>query len=88
MNFWKRLQWRENAPLALPVVAGQVGHIAASVADSVMVGRLGTIPLAAVSLANSILSVPLVFGIGMAYGLTPLVAQAYGQRRRAKGVSP
>jgi MATE family multidrug resistance protein len=85
MKFWKRLQWRENAPLALPVVAGQVGHIAASVADSVMVGRLGTIPLAAVSLANSILSVPLVFGIGMAYGLTPLVAQAFGQRRRAKG---
>ena len=50
-----------------------------------MVGRLGTIPLAAVSLANSILSVPLVFGIGMAYGLTPLVAHAHGQRRRAKG---
>jgi MATE family multidrug resistance protein len=67
------------------VVAGQVGHIAASVADSVMVGRLGTIPLAAVSLANSILSVPLVFGIGMAYGLTPLVAHAHGQRRKAKG---
>ena len=85
MNFWNRLQWRQNAPLALPVVAGQVGHIAASVADSVMVGRLGTIPLAAVSLANSILSVPLVFGIGMAYGLTPLVAHAHGQRRRAKG---
>lgn len=85
MSFWNRLQWRQNAPLALPVVAGQVGHIAASVADSVMVGRLGTIPLAAVSLANSILSVPLVFGIGMAYGLTPLVAHAHGQRRRAKG---
>ncbi|MEY3927393.1 MAG: hypothetical protein RJA97_400 [Bacteroidota bacterium] len=85
MSFWNRLQWRQNAPLALPVVAGQVGHIAASVADSVMVGRLGTIPLAAVSLANSILSVPLVFGIGMAYGLTPLVAHAHGQRRKAKG---
>jgi MATE family multidrug resistance protein len=50
-----------------------------------MVGRLGTVPLAAVSLANSILSVPLVFGIGMAYGLTPLVAHAHGQRRSAKG---
>ena len=85
MRFWNRLQWRHNAPLALPVVAGQVGHIAASVADSVMVGRLGTVPLAAVSLANSILSVPLVFGIGMAYGLTPLVAHAHGQRRSAKG---
>ncbi|MFM6959861.1 MAG: MATE family efflux transporter [Schleiferiaceae bacterium] len=85
MRFWNRIQWRQNAPLALPVVAGQVGHIAASVADSVMVGRLGTVPLAAVSLANSILSVPLVFGIGMAYGLTPLVAHAHGQRRSAKG---
>ncbi len=48
------LQWRENLPLALPVIVGQIGHIAASVADSMMVGALGTIPLAAVSLASSI----------------------------------
>ena len=79
-------QWRENLPLALPVIVGQIGHIAASVADSMMVGVLGTIPLAAVSLASSIVSVPLVFGIGMAYGLTPLVAHAVGQMRPAKAV--
>ncbi|HAB31936.1 MAG TPA: MATE family efflux transporter [Cryomorphaceae bacterium] len=79
-------QWRENLPLALPVIIGQIGHIAASVADSMMVGALGTIPLAAVSLASSIASVPLVFGIGMAYGLTPLVAHATGQKRPNKAV--
>ncbi|MDG1252824.1 MAG: MATE family efflux transporter [Schleiferiaceae bacterium] len=79
-------QWRENIPLALPVIVGQIGHIAASVADSMMVGALGTIPLAAVSLASSIASVPLVFGIGMAYGLTPMVAHAFGQARPFKAV--
>ena len=51
-----------------------------------MVGALGTIPLAAVSLASSIASVPLVFGIGMAYGLTPMVAHAMGQARPFKAV--
>jgi multidrug resistance protein, MATE family len=79
-------QWRENIPLALPVIVGQIGHIAASVADSMMVGALGTIPLAAVSLASSIASVPLVFGIGMGYGLTPMVAHAMGQARPFKAV--
>ncbi len=79
-------QWRENLPLALPVIVGQIGHIAANVADSMMVGALGTIPLAAVSLASSIASVPLVFGIGMAYGLTPMVAHAMGQGRPFKAV--
>ena len=79
-------QWRENIPLALPVIVGQIGHIAASVADSMMVGALGTIPLAAVSLASSIASVPLVFGIGVAYGLTPMVAHAFGQARPFKAV--
>ena len=79
-------QWRENIPLALPVIVGQIGHIAASVADSMMVGALGTIPLAAVSLASSIASVPLAFGIGMGYGLTPMVAHAMGQARPFKAV--
>ncbi|NCG44463.1 MAG: MATE family efflux transporter [Proteobacteria bacterium] len=81
-----RLQWRENIPLALPVVFGQIGHIAASVADSIMVGRLGVIPLAAVSYGASIASVPFVFGIGLAYGLTPFVANAVGQKRHGKGI--
>jgi MATE family multidrug resistance protein len=50
-----------------------------SVADSVMVGKLGTLPLAAVALANSIFVIFMVFGVGVTFGITPLVANADGQ---------
>ena len=65
--------------IAWPVVLGQLGHVTVGVADSAMIGETGTIPLAAASLANSIFILPLVFGIGIAYGVTPLVANAHGQ---------
>lgn len=72
------LHYRLNLQLAMPVVLGQLGHIAVGVADSIMVGRTGAIPLAAVSLATGIFSVILVIGLGFSYGLTPLVATANG----------
>lgn len=59
---------------------GQLGHITAAVADSVMVGQLGTVPLAAAALANSLFSMFMVFGIGVSFGITPLVATADGRR--------
>lgn len=68
--------------LALPVIIGQLGQIMVSVADSIMVGQLGTIPLAAAGFANSIFIVVLVFGMGLAYGLTPIVATAAGMNRK------
>lgn len=74
-------QFRINLHLAIPVVVGNLGHMMVSVADSVMVGRLGTAELAAVALANSIYAVFMLFGIGVAYGLTPLVAYATGKNR-------
>lgn len=58
---------------------GQLGHVMVSVADSVMVGKLGTLPLAAVALANSIFVVFMVFGVGVTFGITPLVSNADGQ---------
>lgn len=57
---------------------GSLGQITVGVADSAMVGKLGEIPLAAISYANSLLAIPLVFGLGIAFGLTPLVANAHG----------
>jgi len=66
---------------------GQLGQILVSVADSIMVGNiLGKIPLAAVSLAVSILIIPMVFAIGVAFGLTPLVAGADGKDNPAEAV--
>jgi MATE family multidrug resistance protein len=51
------------------------------VADSMMVGRLGAVPLAAASLANSIFFVVLMFGIGISMAMTPLVAMADGKNK-------
>lgn len=58
---------------------GSLGQIMVGVVDSAMVGQLGAIPLAGISFANSLLAIPLVFGLGVAYGLTPLVANADGE---------
>ncbi|SDJ94703.1 multidrug resistance protein, MATE family [Catalinimonas alkaloidigena] len=66
--------------LAYPVVLSQLGHILVGVADSAMVGQLGAAPLAAVSLGNSLFSIVLVMGIGLSFGLTPLVAAADGRK--------
>lgn len=70
--------FRTNIALAYPVMLSQMGHILVAVADSMMVGRLGTVPLASVSLANSVFSIIMLFGIGVSYGMTPLVAAADG----------
>lgn len=76
-------QYKETFKLALPVCLGQLGHILVGVADSVMVGNygepgslIGAYSLAAASLANGLYAVILVFGIGISYGVTPLVASA------------
>jgi MATE family multidrug resistance protein len=65
----------------MPIVVSQLGHTLAHLADSVIVGHFaGTIQLAAVSLVNSLFMLILVLGMGIAYGLTPLIAQENGRK--------
>ena len=72
--------FRKNFQLAYPVVLSQLGHIMVSVFDSLMVGQTGTVPLAAASLGNSIFTITMVFGLGISYSITPLIAAADGRR--------
>ncbi|MES2829375.1 MAG: MATE family efflux transporter [Bacteroidota bacterium] len=73
--------YRDNLHLALPIVVSQLGHTLVHLADSVIVGHFaGTIQLAAVSLVNSVFMLILVIGIGLSYGLTPLIARENGSR--------
>ncbi len=67
---------RRNVKLATPVMVGQLGHIMVSVADTAMVGQVGVIPLAAATFAGTFFAVFLLFGIGVSYAITPLVAAA------------
>ena len=68
-----------TSKLAYPVVLSQLGQVMVGVADSMMVGQLGAVPLAAASLANSIFFVLLMFGMGVSMGITPLVSIAEGK---------
>lgn len=70
--------------LAYPVMLSMLGQVMTGVADSVMVGWTGATPLAASSFANVFFSIPLFFGVGVSYAITPLVAQAEGARDLTK----
>ena len=59
----------------------QLGHVVVGVVDSLMVGRLGTEELAAVSLSNSFFNFVLLFGIGLSYGITPLISSSKGENK-------
>ncbi|MBL7874711.1 MAG: MATE family efflux transporter [Cyclobacteriaceae bacterium] len=69
---------RPNFLLAYPVMLSMLGQVMTGVADSIMIGWTGATPLAASSFANIFFSIPLFFGIGVSYAITPLVAQADG----------
>lgn len=70
----------ETVKLAIPVSIGQIGHVMMGVVDSLMVGRVGTVPLAAAALVNGLFFLVLVLGIGMTMAITPLVAIAKGEK--------
>ena len=73
--------YKDNLILALPIVLSQLGHTLVHMADGMIVGHFaGTVQLAAVSLVNSLFMLILVLGLGISYGLTPLIAQANGSK--------
>lgn len=75
--------YKDNFHLAYPVVISQLGHTLVGLSDSIIIGHTGKVPLAAVSLGVSLFSIFMVSGIGMSYGLTPLIAQENGRGNRA-----
>ncbi|PIE20307.1 MAG: MATE family efflux transporter [Proteobacteria bacterium] len=73
--------------LALPLALAQASVMLMGVVDTAVVGRHSPLELGAVSLGNALTYGTLVFGMGFAMALEPLVAQALGaaDRRRAWG---
>lgn len=72
--------------LAIPLMIGQLGQMLLGVVDTLMVGRLGVTELAALTFANSLFYIPLVFGIGVmtAVSVTTSNAQGAGDRQAAR----
>ncbi|MEZ5367291.1 MAG: MATE family efflux transporter [Bryobacterales bacterium] len=64
--------------LAVPVVIAELGWMAMSVVDTMMVGRISPEAIGAVSIGGVLFMTVGVFGTGMLLGLDTLVPQAFG----------
>ena len=65
-----------NIKLAYPVIIGMLGHTLIGIVDNIMVGKIGSTELAAVSLGNSMIFVAMSLGIGFSTAITPIVAES------------
>lgn len=76
-------QLRPLVRLAMPVAISQVSDMVTVAADTIMVGRMGTLPLAAVTLGNSITIIGLLFAEGFTIAITPMAGASYARRDMA-----
>ena len=77
-------EFRYNLQLAYPVILGMLGHTLIGIVDNIMVGKLGSTELAAVSLGNSMIFIAMSIGIGFSTALTPIVAEADAENNNDK----
>ncbi len=81
MNFKKYIpEYKKTLALALPVILAQAGQVFVQIADNVMVGRLGATQLAAAAFGGAIFWNGMVLGIGVSFGLTPIIGQLFVKR--------
>ena len=80
MNSYQSLtrEARASLILAFPLMVGQVSQMLIGVSDTLMIGHVGVVPLAASTFANTIIHLPFMFGIGMAIAVSVRVSQARG----------
>ncbi|MGZ8919771.1 MAG: MATE family efflux transporter [Limisphaerales bacterium] len=79
---------REIAPtlrLAMPIMAGMVSHMLMGLADTIMVGQVGVVPLAAASFVNILLHPPVTFGLGLLSAVAVLTSHAFGAKNPQQG---
>ena len=74
--------YREVVTLAFPIVLQNMVTTLLSMADTFMVGMLGELPLAAVTLANIPLNMVNFFIFGVQSGITVLISQYWGRQDR------
>ncbi len=77
-------EFRYNMQLAYPVILGMLGHTLIGIVDNIMVGKLGSTELAAVSLGNSMIFIALSLGIGFSTAITPIVGEADAENNPLK----
>lgn len=79
-----RRELRELLRLAIPLAAAQAGTQMMGLVDVAVLGRLGARELAGSGLANAVFFAFSVVGMGMVFGVDPLIAQAIGAGDRGR----
>lgn len=69
--------------LAWPLVLGNLASNAITTTDILMLGRLGSQPLAAAALAVNLYNLLLFTGVGLSVAISPMIASALGRRKGA-----
>jgi multidrug resistance protein, MATE family len=75
---------RATLTLAVPIILGSVSQMLMGVTDSVMIGRVGTVPLAGSAFANSVFGLFFLVGLGLLLPVAVLVSRAHGAGRDAE----
>ncbi|WP_428267814.1 MATE family efflux transporter [Haliangium sp.] len=75
---------RRLVALGGPVALTQLGTMSLGVVDMLMVGQLGVHELDAASLGNLWIFGTLILGMGLLFGLDPIISQAHGARDGAR----
>lgn len=71
---------RATLALAGPIIIGQVGQTLMGVTDSLMIGRIGKVPLAAAAFANGVCNFLYIAAVGLLLPVAVLTARAHGAR--------
>ena len=75
---------KELLNIALPIIMGNLGFILIGAGDVLIAAKHSTDTLAAISIANAIISVILTFGIGLIASVSPILSNIRGERKSAK----
>ena len=85
VRWWSRLEWvriRELLSIGVPAAGQLICEVGAFTVAAWMMGRIGTVPLAAHQIALSCASMTFMFPLGLAMAASMRVSQALGAGRR------
>jgi multidrug resistance protein, MATE family len=78
----KREHFAATLRLAVPVVIVEIGLMAMGSVDTMFVGRVSANALGAIAIGNAYFWVVFILGMGILFGLDPLITQAVGAHDR------
>ena len=77
----KKYHIQQTIKLSIPLVVSQITVMLIGVVDTIMSGRLGTLPLAAVSIGGAIWGVGIMFVLGILLATPPMISELDGAKK-------